>query len=277
MAKKILKVNDDIELTYKVDGYILGVLGYASVFNKTYSLKEIKKINDNKKNKKVFACLNRLIFNDELDKYKKTLLKLDQMGLDGIIIGDVSALNYDLKTDLILDQMHLNNCYQTINFYVNNGVKGVLLTNDITKDEIDEIRKNTNAILFKQVFGYPHLSTSKRRLVSNYFKHFNLVKANGNSYKIKEANENNYYKIIEDDFGTFILEDNALNLLGVNLNVDYEIIDSYMIKDVKEVVLAFMKNDLNKKNIIDKKYNANDGFINKKTIYKVKKDEKKES
>lgn len=47
-----------------------------------------------------------------------------------------------------------------------------------------------------------------------------------------------------------------------------------MIDDVKEVLDAFLKGKVDKKNKIDDEYNADDGFINKKTMYKVKKDER---
>lgn len=274
MSKKLLKINKDEELTYPADGYVLGINDFSFLFEKTYSVSEIKSIKEDLTGKEIFVSVNKIIFNEELDKYKSLLCELDELGLNGIIVGDIAALTYDLKTNIILDQMHLNNSYYTINHYANNGVKGIFLTNDITKADIDVIKNNTSALLFKQVFGYPHLSTSKRKLVSNYFKHFDMTSTNSNFYEISENNSDNYYKIVEDGFGTHILGDKVLNLLGISLNVDYEIIDGYLINDVKEVIDSFMKNDIDKKDVIDKKYNANTGFINKETIYRVKNDER---
>lgn len=273
MSKILLKVNCDDDLKYPVDGFILGIDNFSFLFEKTYSIDEIKKIINSNLDKEIFVCLNRVIFNDELVFYKNILLELDKLGLKGIIVGDIAALTYNLKTNIILDQMHLNNSYNTINFYFNNGVKGIVITNDITLDEINEIKENSKAILFKQVFGYPHLSTSRRYLVTNYLNNFNINKKS-DFYEIKENKSDSYYKIIEDNYGTHILGDKPLNLLGVNIDVDYKVIDGYLLSDIKDVIEDFKENKIEEKEKIDNKYNADTGFIYKETIYKVKKDEK---
>lgn len=267
-----MKINKEEELTYPADGYVLGINDFCKMFGKTFDVEEIKRIKNNVK-KEIYVSFNRVIFNDELDNYKRLLLKIDEIGIDGIIIGDIAPLTYNLKTNIILDQMHLNNSYYSINHYHNNGVFGVVLTNDITKDEINDISKNTKCALFKQAFGYPHLSTSKRHLVTNYLEYFKINNKSIN-YEIKENNSDNYYKIIEDDFGTHILGDRPINLLGYDLNVDYLIIDGYLMGDIKEVLEIYMNKDISKKEYLDDKYNANEGFINKETIYRVKKDER---
>lgn len=273
MKKVLLKINHESELTYPSDGYVLGINDFSYLFEKSFSVDEIKKIKENNPDKLIFVSFNKIIFNDELCEYKKALKEVDELTVDGIIIGDIAALTYELNTNIILDQMHLNNSYYTINHYFNNGVSGVVLSNDITKDEISSIRENTKAILFKQVFGYTHLSTSNRFLITNYLKHFNICNKSF-SYEICENNSNDYYKVIEDNFGTHILSSKPLNLLGYDIDVDYEIVDGYLINDIKDVLVAFYKNDVSKKEDIDKKYNADSGFISKETIYKVKNDEK---
>ena len=273
MSKILLKINDVKELSYEADGYILGIDKYSFLFGKTFSIDEIKKIKDDLKKKEIFVSFNRVIFNSELEDYKKKLKKVDSLGIAGIIVGDIAALTYDIKTNVILDQMHLNNSFYAINHYYNNGVSGCVLTNDITLSEINDIKKNTKSVLFKQVFGYPHLSTSKRRLISNYKEYFNI---NDTSfiYEISEKNSNNIYKIIEDNFGTHILGDKVLNLLSFDIDVDYKIVDGFMLGDVKKVLEIFMNNKKDKNDWINDTYNANYGFINKETIYRVKKDER---
>lgn len=274
MKKVLLKINSNRDLTYDAYGFILGIDKFSYLFGKTYNIYEIKKIKDENKDKEIFVSFNKIISNDELSLYKKTLKKADELGLSGIIVGDVAALTYGLKTNVILDQMHLNNSYLSINHYYNNGCKGVMLTNDITLDEINKIRKSTKAILFKMVFGYPHLSTSKRSLVSNYFKHFKLDNKKASYYLITNDDKTNY-RVLEDDFGCHILGSNPINLLKYvsSLDVDYYVVDGFLIDDIKPVLEAFLKSDVKKSDTIDKQYSANAGFINKKTIYRVKKDE----
>lgn len=273
MSKILLKINDVKELSYEADGYILGIDKYSFLFSKTFNIDEIKKIKDDLKGKEIFVSFNRVIFNSELEDYKKKLKKVDSLGIAGIIVGDIAALTYDIKTNVILDQMHLNNSFYAINHYYNNGVYGTVLTNDITLSEINDIKKNTKSVLFKQVFGYPHLSTSKRRLISNYKEYFN-INDTSSIYEISEKNSNNIYKIIEDNFGTHILGDKVLNLLSFDIDVDYKIVDGFMLGDVKKVLEIFMNNKKDKNDWINDTYNANYGFINKETIYRVKKDER---
>lgn len=273
MSKILLKINDVKELSYEADGYILGIDKYSFLFGKTFNIDEIKKIKDDLKGKEIFVSFNRVIFNSELEDYKKKLKKVDSLGIAGIIVGDIAALTYDIKTNVILDQMHLNNSFYAINHYYNNGVSGSVLTNDITLSEINDIKKNTKSVLFKQVFGYPHLSTSKRRLISNYKEYFN-INDTSSIYEISEKNSNNIYKIIEDNFGTHILGDKVLNLLSFDIDVDYKIVDGFMLGDVKKVLEIFMNNKKDKNDWINDTYNANYGFINKETIYRVKKDER---
>ena len=276
MKKIVIKINCNDEFYDEADGYIIGFNDFSILFEKTYGIVDIKKIRKRYVNKKIFVSLNKPIFNGEIKRYKKVLDELDNINLDGIIVSDVATLTYDLKTNIILDFMHLNNSYLTINHYYNNGAFGVFLTNDITLDEINEIRKNTKAILFKQVFGYAHLSTSKRSFITNYFNYYKKDKNDSRYYEISE-DKKEYYKVIEEDKLTHILSSKVLNLLKYinDINADYFVIDSYLIKDNMEFVTkSFINNDIKQNEIINKIYNADDGFIDKKTIYKVISNEK---
>lgn len=272
MKNMLIKINSEDELKYPFKGYILGVKDFGVCFGKTFSVEQIKKIKENNPDKKIFVSLNRVVFESEIPEYKSVLNKLDDLLLDGIIIGDVAALTYKLKTNVIIDQMHLNNSYLTVKHYLENGANGIVLTNDITKEDINLIKENNpNSILFKQVFGLAHLSTSVRSLVSNYLKHFNK-KVPGSIYMIKEDKQEGFYYAVEDYFGTHILSSNPINLLEhlQDINADYFVFDSYLLENVKEAADVFLKGDAKKSTLIDEKYDANEGFINKKTIYKVK-------
>lgn len=275
MKKILVKVNSLDDLKYPAHGFILGVLDYSFLYEKTFSLSEIENIKNQSKNKEIYVELSAIIKNNKVDDYKTVLKKLDSMNLDGIIVSDIAALTYNLNTPIILNQLHLNNSSLTINHYYNNRVNGIILTNDITLDEINYIRNNTKSILYKEVFTYPHLSTSLRRLVSNYKEYFN-IDDNNNSYYISE-DDKNYYSIVEDNYGTHILGSKVLNLFDMvdDINVDYIILNSYMLnkENFKEVVNIFINNDKNKASIIKDLFDTSEGFINKKTIYKVKNNE----
>ena len=276
MKKTLIKVNNYNDLKYPSDGFILGVLDYSFLFSKTFSVKEIKLIIKENKDKEIFAELNYIVPNSKIDEYKNVLKSLDKLGLKGIIVGDIAALTYNLETPIILNQLHLNNSSLTINHYYKNGVAGFILTNDITIDEINTIRKNTKAILFKEVFTLPHLSTSLRKLVSNYKNYFN-IDSNSKNYYICENKKDTYYSVIEDNYGTHILGSKVLNLFDEldYLDVNYIILNNYMLDNekFKKVLDIFINNDKEKSFYIKNEFDTDKGFINKKTIYKVKKDE----
>ena len=276
MKKILVKVNNEEELTYPADGYVLGVTRFCICFNKTFNINEINEIIKKNNNKEIYVSLNKPVFNFEVEEYKNLLLNLDKLGLNGIIVGDVAALTYDLKTPIIIDQLHLNNSSLTVKYFLNNGVKGVFLTNDITLDEINKIKdENKNGLLFKQVFGLPHLSSSVRSLVTNYLSYFGK-KSNSKVYKIKERIDDDSYFIVEDYFGTHILGSKPINLINEldAIKVDYAIIDGYLLdKKIDNVLKAFLENDVTKRKEIDEAFNSNEGFINRKTIYKVKNDD----
>ena len=276
MKNIIIKINSDNELDYPCKGFLLGLDKFSICFGKTYSVNDIINIKNKYNDKKIFVSLNRPIYNSELKAFREVLNELDVIGIDGLIVGDIAPLTYNLKTPIILDQLHLNNSYLTVNHYINNGVKGIVLTNDITKEEINTIKEhNKDAILFKQVFGLVHLSTSVRSLVTNYFKYFNIDRKDKVNL-IKEKVNGKYYHIIEDYYGTHILSDTPLNLLSEldNINADYFIIDSYLLNDdYSYVVDSFINDKIDNNDKINEIYNANKGFIDKKTIYKVKKND----
>lgn len=276
MKKTLIKVNNYNDLKYPSDGFILGVLDYSFLFSKTFSVKEIKQIIKENKDKEIFAELNYIVPNSKIDEYKNVLKSLDKLGLKGIIVGDIAALTYNLETPIILNQLHLNNSSLTINHYYKNGVAGFILTNDITIDEINTIRKNTKAILFKEVFTLPHLSTSLRKLVSNYKNYFN-IDSNSKNYYICENKKDTYYSVVEDSYGTHILGSKVLNLFDEldYLDVNYIILNNYMLDNekFKKVLDIFINNDKEKSFYIKNEFDTDKGFINKKTIYKVKKDE----
>lgn len=270
--KTLIKVNSIDELKLDADGYILGYNDFCLSFEKTFSLDEIKNVIKENPDKEIFISLNKMIFNNEINTYKNILFELDNLPIKGIIIGDTAALTYNLNTNLIMDQLHLNNSYLTANHYYNNGCSGIYLTNDITLEEINYIKDNTKSILFKDVFCLPHLSTSKRNLITNYLKHFNIDKKD-DYYFICEEKDNNYYLIKEDKTGTHIYNSKVLNILdNINeLKVDYVVFDSHMLKkeNFNEIFEDYKKGIIDNEKI-NKLFDFDNGFIDKKTIYKVK-------
>ena len=164
--------------------------------------------------------------------------------------------------------------YDTINFWNEYGAKYAYISNDITLREINEIINNTKSKLMFNVFGYIPIFNSKRNLITNYLKTFDL-KNKGNNYIEKEGHS---YPIVEDN-GTTVYTDFILNGLeeSLNLNVEYIVLNSFRIEDKKfKKVLEIFKstniNNLKENNEeLNKLFdNLGKGFFYKDVVYKIK-------
>lgn len=276
MQKILIKINDLKELNYKDNenvGYIIGMKGYSLGFDLSFSLDDLKKIIKESPLKDIFVSFNKEISNDALDDYKKCLKEASNLPIKGIIISDVAALTYNLNANLIIDQKHLNNASLSLKHYERDHLFGAVLTNDITLNEINELAKNTNLKLFKEVFGICHVATSKRHFITNYEAHFELKNTLKEGF-IKETNDSSYYHLVENDDGSEIYTGKVLNLFDYldKLDVSYVILDSYLLdkEKARKVFDIFINNKLQKKQEIRKLFDVTEGFINKKTIYKVR-------
>lgn len=263
-----------------VDGYIIGIDSLAVNLPFTFTLNDaiesIKYLNS--KDKDIFISLNKNMHNSDLDKLKETLITLDKYHITGIMYYDISIVNYknelNLKNDLVWSAEHLVTNYNTINYWYNFDVKYAYLSSEITKKEIIDIKNNTKDKLLMNVFGYLPIFTSRRHLVDNYLSTFKKEKVSNLYYMFKEDNT---YPVIDNKEGTVTYSGYVLNNIKdyLNLNIDYAIINSFLINDIKEIVEIFKEVNTNN---IDKSYNrindliknTNEGFLYKETIYKVK-------
>lgn len=232
------------------DAYLLPLKDLSINYQNTFTIEEIKEIK--KLNKEVFVFINKNIENSEIEILKETLIKLDKLDINGIIFYDIAVVEIKeelkLKTNLVWHQEHLTTNYGTVNYWYNKGVKYAYLSSELTKREIEEIKKNTKSKLFVNVFGYIPIFTSKRHLVENYKQTFNLAEKGNKIYK-----EGKYYNIEDTKNGTTVFSDYILNIKE-KIDVDYLVYNTNLIKNFKET--------LNSK--------EETGFLYKETIYKVK-------
>lgn len=238
-----------------IDAFIIPLDNYSINYPYTFSLNQIKEIK--KENKEIFIMLNKNIHNNELKNLREQLQEIEKLNINGIIFYDIAIINLKkklkLKTPLVWNQEHLVTNYATINYWYNKGCEYAYLSSELTKREIEEIKENTKAKIFINVFGHIPMFTSKRHLVNNYSKYFSLKKDIQNTKIYKEGK---YYPIIDSKDGTTVFSNYILNIENI-INADYLVYNSYLINDITEV----LKNN---------KYEKETGFLYKETIYKVK-------
>ena len=284
MSKIIIIPNnkDCIESILNTDNYLLlGIEGYSiNTFNLEYD--ELIKYVDRSNN--IFLSLNKNISNDKIEDLEKLLIDISKLNIKGLFYYDVSIVSIvnrlNLNINLVWSSEHYTTNYFTINYWNNYGVKSVFLSNEITVDEIQDIKNNTSVELIGQLFGYIPMYASKRHAVKNYLNHFNLDLNSNKYYLFKEDKK---YSIVDNNDGTVIYSNFILNGLREYLNLnnvlDYVLINGYDIETDKllNVVNIFSKVNKDNINVLDKEImimfdNLEKGFLHEETIYRVKRD-----
>ena len=266
-----------------VDGYIIGIENMCVNTNLCISIDDLdilKKYID----KDIFISINKNMHNSDLDKIKEILIKLNNYNIKGVLYYDVSVLSIykslNLNYDLVWAAEHLTTNYNTINYWNSFGVNYTYLSSDITEEEIITISKNSKSKLMVTLFGYLPMFVSKRHIVKNYLEYFKLEDNSKINYMKKEGKT---YPIVDNNIATQVYSDSILNGIKsyININVDYVILNGFDIDLNKFIEVIKLFKSVNKNNVLEYYNKINNmfvntslGFLNTKTIYKVKKNDK---
>ena len=265
-----------------VDGYILSVeelsVNVNFKFKKQDLYEEVKFLKSN--NKKVYVSLNRNVPNKRIPILKEVMSELDDLNIDGVLFYDVSIVqakfDHKFSYDLVWNQEHLATNYLTSDFWYDNGAKYTMLSYELTKDEMVEICEKSKAHMMAPVFGHQPVFTSIRKLLTFYKETFEVIDTSNVCYLYKEGKS---FPLFEDEENFMIYSSNVFNGFSLmnELNADYFVFNSMFvhIDDVYEILKNLKEKGIdNTSEFINETMNSDDGFLNKKTIYKVKKDEK---
>lgn len=284
---KILTIPNSLDEINKtkdlVDGFIIGIKDMSVNVNCYIDIDELDILNTIS-DKDIFISLNKNMHNSDIDKVKNILIKLNNYNIKGVLYYDIGVLNLyrslNLNYDLVWAQEHSTTNYNTINYYSSFGVNYAYLSSDITEEEMITISNNSKVKLMTTLFGHLPMFVSKRHIVKNYLEYFNLKDESSVNYIEKEGKT---YPIIDNNIGTSVYSNNILNGIKTKLNVDleYVVLNSFNIEIDKFIQVIDMFNSVNKDNIdeyndkINSMFNNIDyGFLNTKTIYRVKKNER---
>lgn len=280
----IMKIIYKTNKNYRNAKCVLFGLKDLSTYENEITLEELNEIKD----KEVFLAIDKNIFNSDLEPLENTLKRIDKYNISGIFFYDLAVLNlakkYNIKTPLIWNQNFLVTNYKTCNFYQKEGITGAVLSSEITISEVEEIAKNTKIDLFLNIFGYQLMAISKRNLITNYFKYLRLENDKHQNYIIEK---NDKFPVIEEKIGTKFYTKDILNgIRYINklkrANIKYLILDDNLIeqKSFEEVASIYeeaIANNLNDEQLLEKEdkikkllSNTSTLFLDKKTIYKVK-------
>ena len=235
-----LREYHDIRLVYPLKSFCVG---YDVEF-------DIEQIDD-------FVLVNRILDDSDLDKLED-VLKLSH--INGIVFDDLGIIDIvkDLNITKILLLDHLATNTVSINYYLD-YVDSVVVSNDLTEEEIREIVNNSKKPLVVNVFGLKTLMYSRRKLLTNYQTFHNL----DNENNITASIDDKKFRIVENEYGTKFYANNyynATSLLDLD-NVLYFWYDPIFL-DNEKIKSVVLNNNLDG-------INVDPLFLDKATVYKV--------
>lgn len=211
-----------------------------------------------------YILINRVLNSNDIDKLKE-IIELFK-GIKGIVFEDIGVYNVikELNKDLelILFQNHFCTNSSSINFWLNR-VDSTFVSNEITKEEIENILSNTKKPVVLHLFGYNQVMYSRRKLLSNWCENFELE--NRSEMLITDKATKVKFRAMENEYGTVMYSENIYDgreLLNKD-NVKYYYINTTMIPH--DSILSLLK-DIDNYHI----GGTDKGFLYRETIYKLK-------
>ena len=208
---------------------------------------------------KGYIYINRILDNEGIDNLKVILANIPA-NIEGIIFDDLGILELvkDLKITKILYLSHFNTNLESIKIYLE-YVDSVVVSPDITKDELEYIVGMLPNKLTVVVLGYLMAMYSRRLLLSNYQNYHKITVNN----PLKISNNKEEFLVYENKYGTVFYHlplYNGLELL--ELPCQYFLIDSNFLS------IDDLQNIMEGKTSLP--YDRN--FLDIETIYKLKGD-----
>ena len=255
-SKFLVSINNLEDIAeYKKVGittFVFTLKDYSIGYENTFEIDEINKVDANK-----LCLINRLLNSEEIDSLIKLLPKIDVMGF---IIEDIGLLDSikRLNKKVYLFINHFNCNYASINTWLG-YVDSVFVSNELTKEELSYITSKVNKPVIIHIFGYNQIMYSRRYLLTNYYKYYNLPYKNNVIIKDKAGSISMH--LVEDKYGTISLAKNIFDGRSL-LDLDNVL---YFYLNTSFIPLASVLDFIEGKSIL----NADEGLLDKPTIFKL--------
>ena len=206
-----------------------------------------------------YILINRVLDTKGIDGIKS--IKDQLLNYKGIIFEDLGVYNIfkDEDIELIWAQAHFGTNTESINFWLSK-CESALLSNEITKEEITDIVNNAIKPVVFNVLGKNMIMYSRRTLLTNFNKYNELEDVK--DAVLDETHTKNKFYAHETENGTAVFNNEYFNYIDFSKSLDDNKIKYYLIYN-----LDLSVNDI--KEIIEGRSFGNDGFLNKKTVYRM--------
>lgn len=177
---EILSPAGDLErlkwaLTYGADAVYIGGYNYSLRANaNNFSIDDIKEavLFAHNLNKKVYVTVNILFHNEDLNGLDEYLTTLSKLGVDAFIVSDMSVIKrineLKLKPEIHISTQESSTNKYAFKFWENLNATRVVLGRECSKEDIIDIKNNTNLELEVFIHGAMCTSYSGRCVLSNY-------------------------------------------------------------------------------------------------------------
>ena len=206
-----------------IGGNRLNLRAFSNNFSTEQIIEGIKYCHD--RGRKIYVTLNVFPRNHDLEGAEKYIRELYEIGVDAVIVADPSliAICKEVAPEL---EIHLSTQANTVNwravkFWYELGVKRIVLARELSFKEIKTITSYmpNGCDIEAFVHGSMCVAYSGRCLISNYMLNRDANKGIcGNAcrykyYLVEETRPNEYYPVIEDDNGTYIMNSKDLCMI----------------------------------------------------------------
>ena len=164
-----------IACLYGADAIYFGGQDYSLRANAlNFSLDDIKEATEfaHKLGKRVHVTVNIVFHDKDLSGVKEYIKKLDEIGVDALIVSDVVIMQMmkelGLKCELHVSTQASTLNYETVKFYQSLGAKRVVMARESSKENIIKIKEETGIDIECFVHGAMCTSFSGRCVLSNY-------------------------------------------------------------------------------------------------------------
>lgn len=163
-----------ITLLYGADAVYIGGEQYSLRANATnFSIEEIKEACSfaHSLNKKVYLTLNIVFHNEDIGGIDKYIKDVVDAGIDAFIVSDpfiISHIKSKYNVEVHLSTQACTTNTNSVLFFKEQGVDRVVLARELSKDEIENIIKETNIDIEIFIHGAMCTFYSGRCCLSNY-------------------------------------------------------------------------------------------------------------
>ncbi|MFT9494328.1 peptidase U32 family protein [Anaerosolibacter sp.] len=175
--------------------------------------------------KKVYVTLNIIPHNEDLQELPGYLQKLNDLGIDALILSDPGTLMYvkqyapDLEIHLSTQANNTN--FMSARFWYEQGIRRIILARELSFQEIKETRDNIPQDLELEAFvhGAMCISYSGRCLLSNYMANRDANRGEcahpcrWQYYLVEEKRPGEYMPVFEDENGTYFFNSKDLCMI----------------------------------------------------------------